>query len=369
MIRRTLYGVSWTSCVLFMVLTLKQPDGVGVQLRTWGVPGSVVDVFLASSGVQLVMALSMALLIGYGLPVIISRLMDLQHLRKTNTDIVAALHEQRTLGSIEDLVMNDPLLQPHLWPVTSWAKEQISAAGEPYLALHVRPSNLLTVDQLARQGGLADNNRFLPKLLLATTTIVCLLILSHSSDQAFTEVLSVSGTDYGTMLLGLRSATAAMAIAVFAALLVWSTQSLLDHKLHQSSQTILRNLDKLAVHNDGDTVQLTAPFAMAQSLPNQDTTIELLLRQINCKVDEASDWKLKKATLDNDEKYLSMLAALQQSMAEVQSLRADVDMMNGVNLYQIPVAASGQLIGQSVGRLTSAIKALKAATASELPQL
>jgi hypothetical protein len=365
MIKRALYGISWVSCILFSFLILGQSEELAVQFGTWGVPGSVVDIFLANRGVQIVTTLSVALVIGYGVPMIVARVMDLRRIAKTNGKITSARREQRTLGSLEDLVINDPLLRPHLSPVTRWASEQINANGEPHVAVHILPSDILSANQLVEQTGLIGQSRFMPKLLLAVAIVICLLILSHSSDRAFAEILSVSGTDYGTMLLGLRSATAAMAIAVFAAMLVWSVQSLLDHKVHQSSQLILRSLDKLAAHDDGDTVPLTSPRPMAALFENHQGTIDQLLAQINRKVDDAADHKLKKAALDNDEKYLNMLAALQQSMAELQSLRADVDMMNGTNLYQMPVAADGQ----SVGRLTSAIRALKDATASELPQL
>jgi hypothetical protein len=365
MIKRALYGVSWAVCILMSFLILGQPEDLSVQFRSWGVPGSVVDIFLANRGVQIVAALSMAMLLGYGVPLIISRLIELRRLNKTNSNITTARHEQRTLGSLEDLVLNDPLLSLHLLPVSQWASEQISANGEPQLVMHARPSDFMEVNQLAEQSGLVGNSRFLPKLLLAVATVICLLILSYSSDRAFAEILSVSGTDYGTMLLGLRSATAAMAIAVFAVLLIWSAQSLLDHRVSQACQSIVRGLNKLAAHDDGDTVQLTSPRQMASLFENQNSAVDQLVLQISRKVDEASDQKLRKAALDTDEKYLSLLAALQQSMAELQSLRADVDLMNGTNLYPMPVATDGQ----SVGRLTSAIRALKDATATELPRL
>jgi hypothetical protein len=365
MIKWVLYSISWISCVLFTLLILGQPEKLGIQLRVWGVPGSVIDVFLANRGVQIVAALSVVLLLGYAVPLIVTRLLDMRRLARTNANIIAARHEQRSLGAIEDLVHNDAALAVYLSPVAQWAHEHIGANGETHVAVHMRPSDLLSAKQLAGTDSFFAVNHFMPKLLVAVVTVICLLMLSHSSDRAFAEILSVSGTDYGTMLLGLRSATAAMAIAVFAAMLVWAIQTLFDTKMLRASQTIVRSLDKLVAHDDGDTAQLTAPRPFVGSLDNQGALVEQLLSQIGHKVDDAADRKMKKAALETDEKYLSLLAALQQSMAELQSLRADVDGMSGNNLYQMPATSDDR----SVGKLTSAIRALKDATASELPQL
>jgi hypothetical protein len=365
MIMRAIYCASWASCLLFSFLILGQPEEFGVQIRTLGAPGSVVDIFLANRGVQLVAALSMALVVGYGVPLSVARALDLRKLVKTNNNITTARHEHRTLSSLEDLVMNDPVLAPHLLPVTQWASEQINAEGEPHVAVYVQPSHMLNVNQFVQQSGLIGNSLFMPKLLLALATLISLLILSQSSDRAFAEILSVSGTDYGTMLLGLRSATAAMAIAVFASLLVWSVQSLYEHKLQRASHLVLRNLDKLVAHDDGDTIQLTSPRQLTNQPDSGEALIAKLLMEINHKVDESADQKLKKSALETDEKYLNMLAALQQSMAELQALRADVDLINGTSFHQ-PTAS---FKGQSVGRLTSAIRALQNATERELPHL
>jgi hypothetical protein len=337
MIRRALYGISWACCALVAFLILGQPEQIGVQFRNLGVPGSIVDILLASFGVQIVVALSVVLLLGYGVPFIGSRLLDLHQLRKTDGSIAAARHQQRTLGSLEDLVQTDPLLSPHLSPVTKWASQQTSADGEPQLAMHIKPSKILTANQFLSN----SSSLFVAKLLLAVTTVICLAILSSSSDRAFAEILSVSGTDYGTMLLGLRSATAAMAVAVFAALLIWSMQSLLDKRTEKFCQSIFHGLDSLAAQDENN------------------------LAQMNHLVEGVADESVKQVALDSDEKYLSLLIALQQSMAELQSLRADVDLMNGTNAQPMQVETGGQ----SVGRLTSAIRALKDATASELPQL
>jgi hypothetical protein len=365
MIKWALYGISWVSCVLFTLLILGRPEELGIQFRSWGASGTVVDVFLANRGVQLVAALSVALLIGYAAPLIVARLLDMRRLARTNANIIAARHEQRTLGAIEDLVHNDAVLAAYLLPVAQWAREHIGANGEPHVAVHMRPSELLSAKQLADTGGFFTGTHFMPKLLVAVAAVICLLMLSRSSDRAFAEILSVVGTDYGTMLLGLRSVTAAMAIAVFTAILVWVIQSLFDYKIGRVSQMILSSLDKLVVHDDGDAVQLTAPRPFVSSPDHQAGLVEQLLDQIDRKVDEAANRKTNKAALESDEKYLSLLAALQQSMAELQSLRADVDGMNANNLYQM-TAASDDI---SVGKLTSAIRALKDATASELPQL
>ncbi len=350
MIKWALYGISWISCIVFTLLIIGQPEELGVQFRTWGVPGSVMDVFLANRGVQLVAALSAVLLLGYAAPLIIARLYDMRQLARTNTNILAARHEHRSLGAIEDLVHNESALAAHLLPVALWAREDIGANGEPHVMVHVRPSTLLSAAQLANASGFFSASHFMPKLLMAVAAIICLAMLSHSSDRAFAEILSVSGTDYGTMLLGLRSATAAMAIAVFAAMLVWAIQTLFNYKMLRASEMIVGNLDKLVAHDDGDTVQLTAPHPFVSSLDHEGLMVEQLM---------------KRTTQENDEKYLSLLAALQQSMAELQSLRADVDGMNGNNLYQMPAASDDR----SVGKLTTAIRALKDATASELPQL
>jgi hypothetical protein len=360
MIRWTLYAFSWVFCVLISAAIFGQPEELTVQFRAWGVPGSVVDIFLANRGVQFVTGLSLTLVIGYGLPLAISGIMTVSRLGKTNDTIVAARHEQRSLNALEDLVLQNESLQASLSPVTHWATEQTGANGDLHVAARRKPSQLISANQLANDASILSNCRFLPKLFVVVTMAISLLILSQSADRAFAEILSVRGTDYGTMLLGLRSATAAMAIALLAALVVWALQIFFEIRTQKLGQDIVNGLDRLVIFDDTETMQLTMPIE-----PSNDAGLEQLLVRIAKNIEEKSHSKLNKIASDNDEKHLSLLAAVQQSMSELQSLRQDVDNIRGESGHELPSTANLP----KVNKLTSAIRALKDSTASELPQL
>jgi hypothetical protein len=360
MVKWTLFTLSWVCCVVFCIAIFSQAEELAVLFRALGVPGTVVDIFLANRGVQLVTALSLVLMIGYGLPMIISGIIAMSRLSKTRNAIVAACHEQRSLYAIEDLLLMDERLQASLSPVTRWASEQTTINGDIRVAARLKPSDLVSADQLAKDNSFLATYYFLPKLLVAVTLAISLLILAHSADRAFAEILSVRGTDYGTMLLGLRSATTAMAIAIVAALIIWALQIFIDTAKQERAQDIVKNLDRLIIFDDSEAVQLTTPLA-----PSSDASLEQFFIQVASKIEEKSLGISTRIMRDNDEKHLSLLAAVQQAMSELQSLRQDVDNIGREATHELPMTSHHP----QVDKITSAIRALKDSTTSELPQL
>jgi hypothetical protein len=349
MIRGTLYIFSWVLCVVILAGLIGQPEALSLWLRGLGLPGSVVDIFLANRGVQIVTALSAVLVVGYGLPYAINWAIKLARLDRINASITAVRHDRRSLAALEELVENNETLHAHLSPVAAWAFEQTDVTGEVRIAVRRWPSEMMPADQLANDQSFLAYGRFLPKLLIAIALAITLLMLSLSSDKAFAEILSVSGTDYGTMILGVRSATAAMAIALLAATVVATVQALFEARGRKISAYIVRGLDQLVVCHTIDAAQLTPPVAEPLQQKNDSATLVAIHQMIR----------------SNDEKQLSLLAAVQQSMAELQALRQDVDALRDDALPHLPPVSDLP----HVGSITTALRALKESASNELPQL
>ncbi len=378
MIKWTLYAFCWVCCFVLLAAVFVRPEELGVLLNSWGLPGAIADIFLANRGVQIVTALSLTLMIGYGIPFIISSAITLARLDKASAAIIAARRETRSLATLEGLALMHPGLMAHLLPVATWASEQADASGEVHVVARRSPSERLSAARLSTYESRMSAFRFLPKFHVLFASVIVMLMLAHSADRAFAEILSVSGTDYGTMILGLRSAAAAMSIALLAALLIWTLQKIIDWRYDQLSNTLIKGLEALISYDDSETVELMAP--LADFTTPHEGQIERQLQQIHKKIselasaksngagtaaDDRSFQKLSQIIAQNDEKQLSLLAAVQQSMAELQAVRQDVDMLRGAVSPALPTASNDP----AVGKLTSAIRALKDSADSALPQL
>jgi hypothetical protein len=378
MLKWAFYVVSWVCCVLFFGLIVGRPEELGVALRGFGVSATIVDIFFADRSVQWVGALSVAFLFGYAVPSAISRLLHLAKLRKLDAALAGMRHEPRSLDELENLVQQDGGLLQRLSPVGLWVYGTSREQGDSLLVAKCLPSTLVTSAQLARTSGLTAALRFLPLLLVLLALIIVMLALARSSDKAFAEVLSVANTDYGTMILGLRSATGAMAIALFAAVLVWATEKLLDFKAQSLAQSIASGLDQLVTLEDRSAMDL--PMPINSPAPIDIGKIEQLLGNLQTKIGktETALHDLSKAqvsgatmqTIHNmlkssESKQDMMLRALQQSMDELHGLRKEVDAMQQSTAQPLPTPSNDL----AASRLTSAIRALKDSAASDLPQL
>jgi hypothetical protein len=378
MLKWTFTLVSWVCCVVLFGLIVARPEELGVMLRGFGIPATVVDIFFTDRSVLWVCALSVAFLFAYAVPSMGSQFLHILKLRTLAADVASLRHEHRSLDGMESMIQAHAGLLSRLSPASHWAYETSSDQGDPQVAAKRLPSSMVSAQQLAHGHNWSAALRFMPQLLVLVALIFVMLALARSADKAFAEVLSVTNTDYGTMILGLRSAAAALAVALCASVVVWSIEKLLAVQAHAYSQEIVSGLDQIVTLEDTGAMDLT--MAMSPAAPASTSQVEQLLAALHKKMAE-TDSALKElskaqvsgatvvalqAALKNGEgKQDSVLSALQQSMDELHGLRKEVDSLRAAPPQVLPTPSNDQ----AASRLTSAIRALKDSAASDLPQL
>ncbi len=379
MLKWAFYVVSWVCCVALFGLIVGRPEDLALLLRGWGAPATAVDIVFTDRSVLWVCGLCVLCMFGYAIPRFVSRLLRLISLRGIATDIAIAKHEHRTFMQLEDLVQQSDEVLGALSPVSNWAYDSSSENGDTQIAAKRFPSSILSAEQLKRGGGWLSGASFLPQFLLMAAAIIVLLSLSRSADEAFAEVLSVVNTDYGTMILGIRSATAALAVALFTALLIWLADKLLDHSMQMYSEVITTGLDQLVVLEDGSAMDLPMPIAgpaptgttqydMALSaMQKKLTDIDASLKKLNTPTTSDTVVASLQAAINSSTARQEMiLGGLQQSMDELQALRQDVDTLHESAMQPLPVLSP---VNPATDKLTSAIRALKDSAEIDLPRL
>jgi hypothetical protein len=383
MLKWAFYSISWVCCVGALGMITSRPEELAVQLRGLGMPATAADIVFSDRSVLWVCGLCVACLFGYAIPRIVSRLHQLMQLRRAATDIASARHEHRSVAQLEELVQQHAMLLSPLAPVSAWAYDSSNDTGEPLVMAKHQPSSMLSIQQLKKGPGWLTALSFMPQLLVLAAAVIILVALSRSADKAFAEVLSVANTDYGTMILGLRSAAAAMAIALLSALLIWLADKLLDYKMLQYAEAISTGLNQLIGQEDVSAIDLVMPTSErmggAQN-PRYEAFLEALNRKMvdmNANIQALSkaganqpaqmpDLTGVQAAMDSSaQKQDMLLGTLQQSMDELQALRKDVTALHTTAAQPLPVPSNDL----AASKLTTAIRALKDSAAIDLPQL